>query len=107
MCHRLWVLFGEGAGRADMFNILELRWPGDSQCESGQFARINSQKKLCHDRSSDSRESPEACDFATFSAPRRDSQKRGSVREPCNDLGESCDSQICESIRANRANLRY
>ena len=27
--------------------VYELRWPGDLQCESGQFARIDSRESIC------------------------------------------------------------
>ena len=42
--------------------MAQLRWPGNSQCESPRFVRIDSQNKTLF-RSSDSRESPQTCDL--------------------------------------------
>ena len=75
-----------------------LRWPGASQRESGRFARIDSREWI---RS----KTPIfiTCErfariasnlrFAIFSPLKRDSLKRGSIREPWNDSRESDDSR--------------
>ena len=77
------------------------------QRESGRLGRIDSResirrKKACfHDVPAIHAIAARMASnlrFAIFSPPKRDSQKRGSVREPCNDLRESG-----ESIRTNRA----
>ena len=49
----------------------KLRWPGDSQHESGRFARIDSQKNP-----SESRESPQTSDSHVFS-PQSAIRKKG------------------------------
>ena len=73
-----------------------LRWPGDSQRKSGRFTRIDSHESI-------RRKKPifitcerfariASCD-SQFWPPKRNSQKRGSVREPRNDSQESGDSR--------------
>ena len=60
-----------------------LRWPGDSQRESGRFSRIDSRRKppvfiTCQQFE----RIASKLRFAITSPPERDSQKRGSVGEP-------------------------
>ena len=73
-----------------------LRWPGDSQRESGWFARID---PLFSERSRDSCESPQTCEFAISSA-------RNAICKNGVQFGRTLTpwfARICESIRANRA----
>ena len=79
---------------------LILRWPGDSQRESGRFARSDSQKhkKKTHFIACErfARIASKNLRFATFSPPKRDSQKGVQFESP-------------ETIRENQAirtNLR-
>ena len=60
---------------------------GDSQRESGRFARIDSCKSIrrrnyFHNVFERFARIASSLRFANFSAPKRDLQKRGSVREP-------------------------
>ena len=79
--------------------LLELRWPGDSQRESGRLARIESRESIHRKTSifitceavSDSRESPQTCDSQFLAPQSAIHRKRGSVREPWNDSRESSD----------------
>ena len=46
-----------------VLSLLALRWPGDSQRESGRLARTDSQKSpISSERASDLCESPQTCD---------------------------------------------
>ena len=66
--------------------IVGLRWPGDSQRESGRLVGIDSQKKpYFHNVRAirANRLKPAIRDLIlALPPPKRDSQKRGSVREP-------------------------
>ena len=80
-----------------IFLVLVLKWPGDSQRESGRFARIDShesiQKKNYFRNLQAIRANRLKSPIRNFWPPKRDSQKRGSVREPWNDSRQSGDSR--------------
>ena len=83
--------------------LASLRWPGDSQLESGRFARIVSgesiRSKKTSQHASDSRESPQTCDSQVLGPRSAIRRRRGSVREPSGDSRESSDSRICENLQ--------
>ena len=80
-------------------NIEGLRWPGDSQRQSGRFTRTDSHKKTILITCERFAQSPHLR-FVIFSAPEARFTKRGSVWEPWNDLqGLRRFARICESIR--------
>ena len=87
----------EGTIETQLYKRLALRWSGDSQSESAQFARIDSQKNpYFHNVRAIRRNRLKPADSQCFSPLKRDSQKGVQFGNP-------------ETIRENqtiRANLR-